>query len=224
VCQMSSVSVITLERESSQSPSASRAAISSAGVSPTGVSSAATLPRAPLPRARFERIFAEQHAVVWRMLRRFGLPSEKAARGTQWVFAQASDELARCAPGRERALLLAMGLRLLDAHRQSEARASRVQRKGEVEVPSAEPGHSGVVHAAPLRSTSAPSEMMDRVLLRMTRASATVFFLFELEGLGLGEASRVMGVDEASASDLLMQARQEFRAIAAELNEAMRRE
>lgn len=202
MCQMSSASVIALERETSQGSSLSRGA---------------------LPRARFERIFAEQHAVVWRMLRRFGLPSEKAARGTQWVFEHASEELARCAPGRERALLLAMGLRLLEAQRQADARAARGQRKGEPEVPSAEPGHSGVVHAAPLRSTSAPGDMMDRVLLRMTRASATVFFLFELEGLSLVEAARVMAVDEAAASALLMQARQEFRAIAAELSEAMRR-
>jgi DNA-directed RNA polymerase specialized sigma24 family protein len=211
VCQMSSASVIALERETSQGAALPLAAVPRAA-----------LPPAALPRARFERIFAEQHAVVWRMLRRFGLPSEKAARGTQWVFAHASDELARCAPGRERALLLAMGLRLLEAQRQSDERAAR-GRKSEVEVPSAEPGHSGVVHAAPLRSTSAPSDMMDRVLLRMTRASATVFFLFELEGLSLAEASRVMAVDEASAAALLMQARQEFRAIAAELSEATRR-
>ena len=195
---MSSASVIAMERETSQGSS--------------------------LPRARFERIFAEQHAVVWRMLRRFGLPSEKAAQGTQWVFAHSSDELAGCAPGRERALLLAMGLRLLEAHRQADARASRVQRKSEMDVPHAEPGHSGVVHAAPLRSTSAPSELMDRVLLRMTRASATLFFLFELEGLSLAEAARVMAIEEASAAALLMQARQEFRAIATELSEAMRRE
>jgi DNA-directed RNA polymerase specialized sigma24 family protein len=208
VSQMSSASVVAIERETSQ--------------------------RSSLPRARFERIFAEQHAIVWRMLRRFGFASDKAAEGTQWVFAQASGELSRCAPGRERALLLAVGLKLLDAYRHTEAwsagtptragaRAQRGARPAELDVPQAEPGQSGIVHAAPLRSTSAPGDMMDRVLLRMTRASATVFFLFEIEGLSLGETSRVLGVDEASAHAMLLQARQEFRAIAAELSEAMRR-
>lgn len=196
---MSSASVAALERETSQ--------------------------RSSLSRSRFERIFAEQHAVVWRMLRRFGLPSEKAAEGTQWVFASASDELSRCAPGRERSLLLRLGLQLLDEYRHTETRSSWGQRgAGEHDVPRAEPGQSGVLHAAPLRSTSAPVDMMDRVLLRMTRASATVFFLYELEGLSLGEASRVMAVDEESAHALLLQAREEFRAIAAELSQALRRE
>jgi DNA-directed RNA polymerase specialized sigma24 family protein len=58
----------------------------------------------------------------------------------------------------------------------------------------------------------------------MTRASATVFFLFELEGLSLGEASKVMAVDEESAHAMLFQAREEFRAIAAELSRTSRRE
>ena len=192
-----SISVATLEREGGQSPS--------------------------LLRARLERIFAEQHAVVWRMLRRFGFPSEQAADATQRVFALAMDELSSCAPGRERSLLLAYCVRFLEGYRHTEARSLRAARALGSEVPRAEPGHSGVVHAAPLRSTSAPGDMMDRVLLRMTRPSATVFFLFELEGLSLLETSRVMAVDETSAHSLLLQARQEFRAIAAELGEAMRR-
>lgn len=154
------------------------------------------------------------------------MPSDQAAEATQRIFAHASHELALCAPGQERALLLSLGLELLEAYRYTHTRAPWGQHKaaGGRDVPRAEPGQSGVVHAAPLRSTSAPVDMMDRVLLRMTRASATVFFLFELEGLGLSEASRVMAVDEESAHVMLLEARKEFRAIAAELSQTLRHE
>lgn len=176
---------------------------------------------ADLPQARLEHVFGEEHSVVWRMLRRFGLSAERAADATQWVFGHVADQLGQCAPGSERVLLLGCALRLLDAYRQAESRHVNSADRRPLR---AEPGHSGVVHAAPLRATSAPSDMMDRVLLRMTRASATVFFLFELEGLSLAQSAQVMGVDEESALGTLEQARQEFRAIAAELHEAMRRE
>lgn len=176
---------------------------------------------ADLPQAQLQRVFAEEHSVVWRMLRRFGLSAERAADATQWVFTHVAAQLAQCVPGAERVLLLGCALRLLDAYRQAESRqVAPVDRR----PLRAEPGHSGVVHAAPLRATSAPREMMDRVLLRMTRPSATVFFLFELEGLSLGETAQIMGVNEKSALGTLAQARQEFSAIVAELHEATRRE
>lgn len=196
------------------------------------------------PRAatrELSRVFAEHHALVWRFLRRFGLSEEAAADATEHVFRAAAGELSRVTRAEQRATLLASALCVLDIVRWREVRWQEVraqevrghavrgqavrgqEEQDPVQHVRAEPGCSGVVRASPLRPTSAPGALMARALVRMTRLSAAIFVLFEIEGLPLGEAAAVLGLDGHDAERALSQARAEFRAIVNALVSAARR-
>jgi DNA-directed RNA polymerase specialized sigma24 family protein len=58
---------------------------------------------------------------------------------------------------------------------------------------------------------------MDRVLSHMPRPAATVFILFELEGLTLAEVGEVLSLTPEAARRTLLHARAEFKSIVAAL-------
>jgi RNA polymerase sigma-70 factor (ECF subfamily) len=171
-----------------------------------------------LPQARLERVFAEHHALVWRTLRRLGLSPAEAADTTRRVFQEAARRLGSALRSQERCKLLSLALRYafsVDRFAVSEVRtrppvAQREKLRTGVFVRAANPAQAACV------------DMMDRVLSHMPRPTATVFILFELEGLSLSEVGEVLSLGPEAARQTLLHARAEFKSIVAALAAASR--
>lgn len=185
-----------------------------------------------LPHARLERMFAEHHSLVWRTLRRLGLSPVEAADTTRRVFQEASRRLGGASRAQERTKLLALTLRYafsIDCFAVSEVRAvpQLAQREKVPPLEQREKFRSGVfvraaasAPAAAQRAAPAPLasvDMMDRVLSHMPRPAATVFVLFELEGLALTEVAEVLSLGPEAVRQTLARARAEFKSIVAAL-------
>lgn len=172
-----------------------------------------------LPQARLERVFAEHHALVWRTLRRLGLSPAEAADTTRRVFQEAARRMGSALRSQERSKLLSLALRYafsVDRFAVSEVRTRppAVQR---------EKVRTGVFVRAASPAQAASVDMMDRVLSHMPRPSATVFILFELEGLSLAEVCDVLSLGPEAARQTLLHARTEFKSIVAALAATPRR-
>lgn len=149
-----------------------------------------------LSLGRLERLFAEQHSLVWRTLRRLGLSEARAADMTQLVFSRAAKELGGIARQDERVQVLRLALRGL-SHDEALGARARV--------------------TAVLQPSDARRTPIDRVLRTMSRPGVIVFILFELEGLALDEIAQALGMDAEEALQELLRARLEFTPRVAEL-------
>lgn len=173
-----------------------------------------------LPLPRLERMFAERHSLVWRTLRRLGLSPAEAADTTRRVFQEAARRLGGAQRSQERTKLLSLALRYAfsgtDRFAISEVRTR---------PPAAtrERPRSGVFARASTPANAACVDLMDRVLSHMPRPAASVFILFELEGLSLAEVAEVLSLVPEAAEQALLTARAEFRSIVAALVAAPRR-
>jgi RNA polymerase sigma-70 factor (ECF subfamily) len=173
----------------------------------------------PLSQARLERMFAEHHSLVWRTLRRLGLSPAEAADTTRRVFQEASRRLGSALRSQERTKLISLALRY----------AFSVDRFAVCEVRTRPPTakrekvRTGVFVRNTSPARAAYVDMMDRVLAHMPRPAATVFILFELEGLTLAEVGEVLSLGLDAASQTLQHARAEFKSIVAALAATPRR-
>jgi RNA polymerase sigma-70 factor (ECF subfamily) len=173
----------------------------------------------PLSQARLERMFAEHHSLVWRTLRRLGLSPAEAADTTRRVFQEASRRLGSALRSQERTKLISLALRYafsVDRFAVSEVRTRPPTAKREKV-------RTGVFVRNTSPARAAYVDMMDRVLAHMPRPAATVFILFELEGLTLAEVGEVLSLGLDAASQTLQHARAEFKSIVAALAATPRR-
>jgi RNA polymerase sigma-70 factor (ECF subfamily) len=158
-------------------------------------------------------MFAEWHSLVWRTLRRLGLSPAEAADTTRRVFQEAAKRFAGALRSQERAKLLTLALRY----------AFTVDRFAVSEVRSRPPlataprSRSGVFARGRRPADTVCVDLMDRVLSHMPRAAATIFILFELEGLPLGEVAEILSLGADAAQKTLLHARAEFKSIVAAL-------
>jgi DNA-directed RNA polymerase specialized sigma24 family protein len=164
-------------------------------------------------------MFAEHHSLVWRTLRRLGLSPAEAADTTRRVFQEASKRLGNPLRSQERTKLVSLALRY----------AFSVDTSSVSEVRTRPPGtqrekvRTGVFVRGATPAQAARVDLMDRVLSYMPRPAATVFILFELEGLSLAEVGEVLSLERAATRQLLLHARAEFKSIVAALAAAPRR-
>lgn len=167
-----------------------------------------------LPLPRLERLFAERHSLVWRTLRRLGLSPAEAADTTRRVFQEAAKRLGGAQRSQERIKLLSLALRCA---------FSGADRFATSEVRTRPPSATrGVFVRARVPASAACVDLMDRVLSHMPRPAATIFILFELEGLSLAEVAEVLSLVPEAAEQALLAARAEFKSIVAALAAAPR--
>ncbi len=163
-------------------------------------------------RKRLEQIFSENHEFVWRLLRRLGLNSERAADMTQQAFLIAAERLDGIKLGSERAFLFGTALRLART-------ASRIDRRWVYEEDQDLRVKSGL-GTEELADHHRGVELLDRVLATMPPDLVTVFILFELEGLSAPEVARLVGIPIGTAASRLRRAREIFRASVAKFRRA----
>jgi RNA polymerase sigma-70 factor, ECF subfamily len=186
-----------------------------AGEAPAGEAAGAGARRNDDP-ARLRTIFEAQYASVWRLLRRFGVPTSRLDDAAQEVFWVAARRLACIEPGKERAFLYGVALRV----------ASNLIRRQKVALPLGDvPELEALLDPQPTPEACLEQrrarEVLDRVLDGMSAELRTVFVLFELEGLPVRDIAELEEIPVGTASSRLRRAREEFSAIAKRVRTAL---
>ena len=151
------------------------------------------------------KIFKENHDMVWRMLRRFGVSEDRADDATQHVFLVFAERIAQINPGSERAFLFGTALRTAQTIR----RDNRREMTGDVELLS-----SMVPAVDELTDQKRARQMLDLVLEQLDGELKAVFVLYELEGFTTPEVAEILDVPLGTAASRLRRARERFSALA----------
>jgi RNA polymerase sigma-70 factor (ECF subfamily) len=160
-------------------------------------------------RERLEAMFVAHHRLIWRTLRRLGLPPDAATDTTQQVYLVAAERLTDIRSGCERAFLFSTGLKLARSWRRKQMRCELDANMDE-RSSAARPEDEAV-------SQHTAAELMDRLLSRMDPDLVAVFILFELEGMSTPEIAELVGIPLGTAASRLRRARLAFREGAARL-------
>ena len=145
------------------------------------------------------------HQLVWRTLRRFGVPKDDADDAAQQVFWTFSQRAAAVEIGREEQFLLAVALRVAANARRKVARRQEIA-TAEVDVSCAEPSPETLLAQKQMR------EQLDRGLLTLSLDQRAIFVLFEIEGYSLPEIAQTLGIPLGTATSRLHRARGHFAA------------
>jgi RNA polymerase sigma-70 factor (ECF subfamily) len=172
----------------------------------------AALSEAPSDAAHaqaFDRVretITREYAVVWRFLRRLGVPASDVDDATQVALARA---LARChviAPGCERAYLMRTAYHLSFECRRATRRMQ--ERCTEIDVEQLAAVESMPDAALQRRRDR---ELLDQALDELPAELRAVFTLFELEGMTFTEIADVLEIPRGTVASRLRRARHEFK-------------
>jgi RNA polymerase sigma-70 factor (ECF subfamily) len=161
---------------------------------------------------RLKRMFEDNFRLIWRLVRRLGLPETAADDATQQVFLIAAERLDDIVLGSERAFAFGTALRV----------ARTAQRKA---------GREALTDTSDLERSLLPSpddladqkrarDMLDSVLERMPEDLRTTFILFELEGLKTREIADVAGIPLGTVASRLRRARELFHVFVKEATDS----
>jgi RNA polymerase sigma-70 factor, ECF subfamily len=153
------------------------------------------------------RVRALVHAhfdLVWRTLRRFGVPAADADDGAQRVFIIASQKLEQIEPGRDRAFLVGTAYRVASEMRRAGSRRGESS-IGETEFVDPAPGPEEYADRKRARA------LLDQVLDEMPFEMRSVFVLFELEELTVPQIALTLTLPIGTVSSRLRRARGLFR-------------
>jgi RNA polymerase sigma-70 factor (ECF subfamily) len=156
---------------------------------------------------RLEALATENFQFIWRSLRRLGVPPGGVDDAAQQVFEVASRRLADIQPGRERAFLFKTALLVAAEGRRTAARRRELHPDAEVDdladpAPTPEEANEWAKKRA----------LLDEILLAMRLEERTVFVLFELEELSMGEIAEIVEIPPGTVASRLRRAREEFHA------------
>ena len=144
-------------------------------------------------------------ALVWRLLRRFGVPERDVEDAAQQVYLALSQRLSRVEVGKEAGFLAAVAVRIAANARR------KLERSPEVLTDNLETAVSMHTPEALLNEKQLREEL-DRGLATLSLDQRAVFVLFELEGFSLPEIAEALHVPLGTATSRLRRARDHFEA------------
>jgi RNA polymerase sigma-70 factor (ECF subfamily) len=168
---------------------------------------------APVDQVRLRRIFNAHHAMVWRALRRRGLPPDAAEDATQETFLLAAERLADIHPESERSFLIATALRV--AHTLGR-KTMRWQLDEDMDQ-----RFSGARDSS---EASADMQLCSLVLSKVDPELVEVFVLYELEELTSPEIAELLQIPLGSVASRLRRAREQFRSAAGRVERNLQKE
>lgn len=177
-----------------------------------GPPAGALVPSTPAPaEAQAERRLGaaiERHAnLVWRALRRFGVPERDVPDAAQQVFLTFAQHASEIAGGKEPSYLATVAVKVA-ANARRKLQRSREEAIGDQPLSSfpAEDTPEKLLNEKQLR------EELDRGLSTLPFEQRTVFVLYELEGFTLPEIAEALGTPLGTATSRLRRARAHFEA------------
>ncbi len=164
--------------------------------------------------AREERLRSAVDAhydVVWRFLRRMGVPDASAEDAVQQVLLVFAQRLAAVEPSAERSFLLGTAMRVAADFRKHRARLHEVADERVIgAVASAAPDADAELDRQRAR------QVLDAILDRLPDDLRTVFVMCDLEELTMSEVAEALRVPAGTVASRLRRARETFGKLAAE--------
>jgi RNA polymerase sigma-70 factor, ECF subfamily len=159
----------------------------------------------------FGQLVRDNLDLVWRSVRRLGVPQADAEDATQEVFLVAKDKMGQINAGSERAFLLAVAARVAGHARRGQMRRANAYGRFSVELP--EQRNPGAREVGRLEAR----DLLDRVLDAMPEHIRVVFVLFEFEDFSVSKIAEVLEIPKGTAATRLRRARELFKEHAARL-------
>jgi RNA polymerase sigma-70 factor, ECF subfamily len=163
-------------------------------------------PAATFDEARFRAMRHAHFELVWRSLRRLGVPAADVDDAAQRVFILAARKLASIARGSERSYLFGVALRVASHARRA------IKRRGEVGDDALAAHEDSAPSAEELVEQRRARELLDEVLESLPLDVRAVFILFELEQMTLAEIAVMIGAPAGTAASRLRRGRELFQA------------
>ena len=164
---------------------------------------------------RFRRVVSEQFEVLWRFLRRLGIPDGDLDDAVQEVVLVLARKLEQVEIGCERSFVLSTAVRVASGFR----RAVRNRREvddaelGDIESPSLDP--EAFAEKQRLRA------VLQAVLNQLPLDLRSVFVLYELEELTMVEIAATLALPPGTVASRLRRAREQFESLASQAVEGL---
>jgi RNA polymerase sigma-70 factor (ECF subfamily) len=156
---------------------------------------------------RLARLLNQHFRMVWRALRRLGVPASAVDDATQEVFIVASKKIEAIEPDHERRFLYGVALRVA-----ANARRARAARRETAESEALERTAGPIPPPDILLDRKRARELLDVALDALPDDLRTAFVLFELEGCSAPEVAALLGIPVGTATSRLRRAREAFQA------------
>jgi RNA polymerase sigma-70 factor (ECF subfamily) len=161
---------------------------------------------------RLSSLFHQHFDLVWRTVRRLGVPPGAVDDAAQEVFVIASRKLAVIEPGKEKAFLYGVAIRVAaDARRANQRRGTASDVEPDILIDSSSSSADELVDQKRAR------ELLDAIIQRMPEDARDVFVLYELEGLTMAEIATALELAAGTVASRLRRARELFAAAVARL-------
>jgi RNA polymerase sigma-70 factor (ECF subfamily) len=155
--------------------------------------------------ARLRQLVDAHYDSIWRVLRRFGVPSHEADDAAQRVFVVTARRLDEIDPAREYAYLMGIAVRTASEIRRTLRRRREDAASDEADWPDLSDGPDALLDRKRAR------ELLDAIVGAMPLELRTVFVLREIEGMSLPEIASMQSLPLGTATSRLRRAREFFR-------------
>jgi RNA polymerase sigma-70 factor (ECF subfamily) len=154
---------------------------------------------------RLRHLVNAHYDAVWRVLRRFGVPSHEADDAAQRVFVVTARRLAEIDPAREYAYIMGIAVRTASEIRRTLRRRREDATGDDAEWPDLSEGPEALLDRKRARA------LLDAIVDAMPLELRTVFVLREIEGMSLPEIATMQSLPLGTATSRLRRAREFFR-------------
>ena len=168
-------------------------------------------------RERLAKLLREEFRSVWRIVRRFGVPSASADDAAQEVFIIAARRLDEIEIGHERRYLFGIAIRVA-----ANARRARAKRPEQADTDALVDAASQLPLSDALLDQKRMRELSESVLDVMSLELRTAFVFFELEGFSVREIAELLEIPTGTVASRLRRAREIFQQKIAQLKTAPR--
>ncbi len=158
--------------------------------------------------SRLRQVVSEHFEVLWRFLRRLGIPDGDIDDAVQEVVLVLARKLDRVEVGSERSFVLSTAFRVASTFRRAAKRRREVDDGGLEELEAPELNPEALAEKQRLRA------VLQRVLNELPMELRAVFVLYELEEFTMAEIAATLELPPGTVASRLRRAREQFEMLA----------
>lgn len=158
--------------------------------------------------SRLRQVVSEYFEVLWRFLRRLGIPDGDIDDAVQEVVLVLARKLDHVQVGSERSFVLSTAFRVASSFRRAAKRRREVDDGGLEELEAPELNPEALAEKQRLRA------VLQRVLNELPMELRAVFVLYELEELTMAEIAATLDLPAGTVASRLRRAREQFEMLA----------
>lgn len=163
----------------------------------------------------FRRVVSEHFEVLWRFLRRLGIPDGDLDDAVQEVVLVLARKLDQVQVGCERSFVLSTAVRVASGFRRTARNRREVDDAELVDLESPELSPEALAEKQRLRA------VLQRVLNQLPLELRAVFVLYELEELTMAEIAATLELPPGTVASRLRRAREQFETLASSVVEGL---